>query len=166
MLYAAYGSNIHPLRLRQRTPSAQFVGTGAIAHHSLRFHKRGYRDFSGKCNLISQPDSTAYVAIYDIPNYEMNLLDKAEGAGAGYDRTLINVNGFGDCTVYLAASEHIEESLRPFSWYKALVMVGCEQLRFPEDYVESIRAVAEVRDLEGDRHDLHMSLVDECTASF
>lgn len=162
MLYAAYGSNLHPFRLQQRTPSARLVGTGAIAHYALRFHKRGYRDFSGKCNLISHPNSTAYVAIYDIPTSEMDLLDLAEGAGAGYDRTTLNVAGFGDCIIYLAAAPHIDEKLRPFSWYKALVLAGCERLAFPKSYADKIRVIKPIADLECDRHRIHMKLVADC----
>ena len=162
MLYAAYGSNLHPLRLQERTPSAKLVGTSAIAHHAIRFHKRGYRDFSGKCNLIAQTDNTAYVAVYDVPKHEMNLLDKAEGAGAGYDRTTVTVDNFGDCVIYLAAAAHIDDSLLPFSWYKALVIAGCEQLGFSDDYVETIRSVESMKDGESDRHNFHMNLVRAC----
>ena len=162
MLYAAYGSNLHPLRLQQRTPSAKLVGTAAIAHYALKFHKRGYRDFSGKCNLVFQRGAIAYTAVYDVPSHEIVLLDKAEGAGAGYDRTLINVNGFGDCLIYLAAPEHINKTLLPFSWYKALVIAGCEKLVFPDSYIEKIRAVEAIRDLKCDRHSIHMNLVHKC----
>lgn len=162
MLYAAYGSNLHPLRLQQRTPSAQLVGTSEIAHYSLRFHKRGYRDFSGKCNLIWQKDKTAFVAIYNIDKNEIPLLDRAEGVGAGYDKTLIAVEGFGDCIVYLATSTHIDDSLLPFSWYKALVIAGCERLMFPVSYVESIRAVAALKDTDYARHKIHMQLIEQC----
>ena len=162
MLYAAYGSNLHPFRLQQRSPSARLIGTGAIAHHTLRFHKRGYRDFSGKCNLIEQPNSTAYVAIYDIPKHEIALLDKAEGAGAGYDRTVLTVNKFGDCIIYLATAAHIDDTLLPFSWYKELVLVGCKQLRFPNDYIQKILAVESILDSDKDRHQLHTKLVEHC----
>ena len=162
MLYAAYGSNLHPLRLQQRSPSAKLINTSTVPHHTLRFHKRGYRDFSGKCNLIRQSGSTAYVAIYDIPSHEMNLLDQAEGAGAGYDRTLIKVDGFGDCVIYLAAPEHIDDRLLPFSWYKDLVLAGCERFAFPKSYTEAIRAVGQKRDLERDRHNRHIELVKKC----
>ena len=162
MLYAAYGSNLHPVRVQQRTPSAQLLGTAAIAHQSLNFHKRGYTDFSGKCNIVPCHSSTVYVAVYDIPLAEMTLLDRHEGAGSGYNRALISVDGFGDCVTYIAAAAHIDESLSPFSWYKELVVVGCEKLAFPNSYVEAIRAVPEVKDFEGDRHEVNMRLVETC----
>ncbi len=162
MLYAAYGSNLHPLRIQRRSPSAQLLGTAAIANRSLRFHKRGYRDFSGKCNIVPCVDSSVYVAIYQIPAAEMTLLDHSEGAGAGYHRALIDVDGFGDCTTYIAAATHIDEALLPLSWYKLLVLVGCEQMAFPQNYIEAIRAVPAMEDVDGDRHNTHMQLVADC----
>lgn len=162
MLYAAYGSNLHPLRLQQRSPSAQLLGTAAIANMSLRFHKRGYTDFSGKCNIMPCMGSSVYVAIYEISAAEMNLLDRSEGAGAGYDRALIGVDGFGDCVTYLAAATHIDEALLPLSWYKSLVLTGCEQMAFPQRYTDEIRAVPALEDVDSDRHALHMQLVADC----
>ena len=41
MLYAAYGSNLHPARLSRRAPSAEFVGTALLPGWELRLHKRG-----------------------------------------------------------------------------------------------------------------------------
>lgn len=162
MLYAAYGSNLHPVRIKQRTPSAQLLGTAAIAHQSLNFHKRGYTDSSGKCNIVPCHNSIVYVAVYDIPLAEMTLLDQHEGAGSGYDRASISVDGFGDCVTYIAAAAHIDEALLPFSWYKELVLVGCEKLGFPNSYVEAIRAVPIVEDFEGDRYNANMRLVKAC----
>ena len=163
MLYAAYGSNLHPMRMRQRTPSARLLGTAAIAGMALRFHKRGYRDFSGKCNIVEDSDRLIYVAIYEIPVAEMRWLDHHEGAGAGYDRTLVEVERFGDCATYQAtAAAHIDDTLQPFTWYKMLVLAGCRKLAFPASYVESIRAVSAVQDLNSDRHKTHMQLAAEC----
>lgn len=162
MLYAAYGSNLHPLRVRRRTPTARLLGTAAVAGMALRFHKRGYRDFSGKCNIVGDGDRSIYVAIYDIPLAEMRWLDHHEGAGAGYDRTLIEVAGFGDCVTYQATAAHIDDTLRPFTWYKTLVLAGCQKLAFPNSYVEAIRAIPAVRDLDSDRHNTHMQLAIEC----
>ncbi len=113
MLYVAYGSNLHPIRIQQRTPSAQLLGTAVIAHHFLNFHKRGYTDFSGKCNIVACHSSTVYVAVYNIPLAEMTSLDLHEGVGSGYDRALISVDGFGDCVTYVAAAAHINEALSP-----------------------------------------------------
>ncbi|WP_121968673.1 gamma-glutamylcyclotransferase family protein [Leptolyngbya sp. BC1307] len=162
MLYAAYGSNLHPLRLQQRSPTAQLLGTAAVPDMALRFHKCGYTDFSGKCNLLPCHGGIVYVAIYEISAAEMALLDRSEGAGAGYDRAAIPVDGFGECVTYLAAATHIDEALRPLSWYKALVLVGCKRLAFPAPYIEVVRDIPTVQDRDGDRHTTHMQLVADC----
>ena len=33
--YFAYGSNLHPVRLKERVPSIKLVGTVELAHHDL-----------------------------------------------------------------------------------------------------------------------------------
>lgn len=162
MLYAAYGSNLHPFRMQQRTPSAQLLGTAQLTDMALRFHKRGYTDFSGKCNIIRCDRATIHVAIYDISPTDMLALDRHEGAGSGYDRALIDISGFGECITYIAAATHIDDTLLPFSWYRDLVVAGCERLEFPLSYVETVKAVRTKRDLEGDRHTANMRLVEQC----
>lgn len=162
MLYAAYGSNLHPVRVQQRTPTAQLLGTAMINDMALRFHKRGYTDFSGKCNIVRQRGDRIYVAIYDILPAEMRLLDRHEGAGSGYDRASIDVEGFGESVTYIAAYTHIDDALVPFSWYRDLVVVGCEKLGFPEGYVEQVRRVRAKRDLDCDRRTANMQLVKQC----
>ena len=162
MLYAAYGSNLHPHRLQQRTPSAKLLGPATLKGKTLCFHKRGYRDFSGKCNIAAQPGSTVHLALYDIPPAELPSLDAAEGAGAGYDRVAIALPKVGKCITYIANPSHTDDSLLPFSWYKALVLAGCEYMRFPADYIEQVRSLPAVEDSDRRRHNQHMQLVKTC----
>ena len=49
--YFAYGSNLHPMRLMERVPSAKFVGTVEIKKYRLTFHKKSIDD-SSKCNMF------------------------------------------------------------------------------------------------------------------
>lgn len=164
MLYAAYGSNLHPHRLQRRTPSAKLLGSAVLKGKTLRFHKRGYRDFSGKCNIVAEQSSVVHMALYDISPAELPLLDAAEGAGAGYDRVAIALPKFGNCITYIANPAHTDDSLLPFSWYKALVLAGCEYMRFPADYIERVRSLPAVEDSDRPRHHHHMQLVKRCQA--
>ncbi len=144
LLYAAYGSNLHPVRLGQRVPSAELLGTALLPNLSLLFNKRS-TDGSGKCNIVDS-GSGVYVAVYAMNKDEKATLDKYEGCGKGYDETKIEVPNFGDCFTYLANETHIDNELLPYCWYKEFVLVGCRKLDFPSNYVAAVNAIKPVRD--------------------
>lgn len=137
--YAAYGSNLHPERLRARTPSAALKGTGMLEGFGLRFHKRG-RDRSGKCNILESGEGV-YVAIYELSVEDKSELDQIEGVGNGYRSDVIDVAGFGECFVYHAEETHIDDELLPFDWYHEMVLLGCAAHAFPKTYVDRIADV-------------------------
>ncbi|MEN8160588.1 MAG: gamma-glutamylcyclotransferase family protein [Myxococcota bacterium] len=158
MRYAAYGSNLHPLRLQERTPSARLLGTEALAGFAIRFVKRG-RDGSGKCTLVESTASSVHVAVYEIEDAEKPRLDALEGLGRGYSLATLELPRLGRCLTYLGQPEHLDPTLAPYSWYKELVLVGCEVHRFPEAYVREIAVIESVVDPDPERHELHMALV-------
>ncbi len=152
LLYFAYGSNLHPLRLRERAPSARFVQVTAIAEHSLRFHKRG-RDGSGKCNayFTAHTNDKLLAALYEIDAREKSELDQHEGVGAGYEIRTFSVMALGherEVLAYVAMADHIDESLRPFSWYSELVLIGATYHGFPTTYLQSIKQVRTIVDTD------------------
>ncbi len=144
MQYAAYGSNLHPRRLRERITSAQLLGACQLVDWSLRFHKRS-RDGSGKCNIVNSGEGI-YVAIYEISAEDKLTLDKIEGLGSGYDEGILNVPGFDDCVTYLASDTYIDDTLAPYDWYREMVLVGCRALKFPESYIATIEGIQVLRD--------------------
>ena len=158
MRYAAYGSNLHPLRLGRRLESATLCGTAFLPDWSLEFHKLS-KDGSGKCS-IRRGSSGVHVAIYDMADADRLLLDRIEGVGAGYDELSLDVPGFGRCFSYTAADTHIDESLLPYDWYSGLVLAGALFHGFPEDYVGRIRSVVTTSDPDSDRHRSMWDLVD------
>lgn len=137
MLYAAYGSNLHPVRLQERVPSAELLGTGVVSGRELRFHKRSFVDGSGKCDIVPG-DGLVHVAVYDVPEDEKPLLDGFEGLGKGYRVEIVDVPGFSPCFTYVAMDDHVDASLRPYDWYVRLVLIGCAYHGFPRDYVQAI----------------------------
>ncbi len=136
MRYAAYGSNLHPLRLTERISSAKFVTTRFVSNWSLQFHKRS-KDGSGKCNILPGGDGI-HVAVFDISVNDKQILDRIEGLGVGYNTQILSLTGIGDCVTYVADASHIDDSLRPYDWYLALVLAGARLHGFPEDYVKKM----------------------------
>lgn len=135
--YLAYGSNLHPLRLRERVPSARLLGTTGVTGWSLLFAKRG-QDGSGKCT-ISAGNESVYCAIYEMTREDKERLDDIEGVGKGYRQHVLNVPYFGDCATYVAERAWVDESLLPFCWYRDLVVAGALLHGFERRYLARIR---------------------------
>ena len=156
--YAAYGSNLHPFRLKERAPSAELKGTSFLRGWALRFNKRSH-DESGKCNIVG-PGDGVYVAIYEMTEEDKRRLNIVEGLGNGYSERVIDVPGFGPCMTYDAARSHIDEQLRPYDWYKEIVLLGCRELGLPRGYVANIVAIQAQRDPDPRRRQENRSTIE------
>ena len=153
--YFAYGSNLHPLRLMERVPSANLIGAAKLSKHVLAFHKKG-RDDSGKCNLLKTGSEADLVhgAIYELDQEHKSLLDEFESRGCGYMDERINLFYEGkeyDCFTYYAQQLHIVENIKPYHWYKTLVLLGTRYLQLPHEYVNSIEQVESIEDANEER---------------
>lgn len=160
LLYLAYGSNLLPERLRARVPSAHLSGIVRLRGWSLRFHKHG-QDGSAKCDLLhtASAGDVAHGAVYEIAAEERVQLDKAEGLGCGYDLAWLDLEAFGRVFLYRAAQTHVDERLKPFSWYRDLVEAGARFHRFPAAYVARIREVEALEDPDRERHGRNLALL-------
>ncbi len=153
--YLAYGSNLHPERLRRRLGYVKLLRTVKLEGFRLSFEKRG-RDGSGKCNLYrtSHGLGVAHGAIFEISRAGKRLLDGIEGLGKGYREELLDLNGSGHrekVFAYVAEHTHIDEELRPYSWYRELVVLGAEFHGFPDEYVKSIKSIHALQDADWNR---------------
>jgi len=155
----AYGSNMLSARIRQRVPAAQLVGIATLRGHALRWHKVA-KDGSGKCDIVAaEPGSVVHGVLYQIPAHEKEHLDRAEGLGFGYEEKDVLVEcetGTLKATAYVAT--HIDESLLPFTWYRALVIAGAMEHGLPIAYVNGLRAIDAKLDADALRHALHWAL--------
>ena len=161
ILYFAYGSNLHPARLAARAPSARLIGTGYWSGHRLAFHKIG-QDGSAKCDapVAPQPTDRVHGAIYELADADLGRLDRIEGVGTGYDRALVTLDGdMGPLTAnaYLARQGWVDPGLKPFDWYRLLVLAGAEHHSFPDSYLAAITAVSAIPDPDRGRADSNLS---------
>ena len=145
--YLAYGSNLHPLRLQQRVPSARPVAVVELPGWQLCFHKRG-RDGSAKCNVIEthDPEHRVHGVVYDIAAREKPALDRVEGLGRGYQLHRLWLQPHGETFFYVAAASHIDDSLQPFAWYKAYVVEGARFHGLPSAYIGALERAAAIAD--------------------
>lgn len=159
--YFAYGSNMFSPRLRERCLSASPLGRVAVAGFELRWHKRS-TDGSGKCDIYPVTSQSALIhgVLYQIDASELGALDKAEGRGKGYERIEVSVvvDGSQRSVITYQATE-IDDSLRPYSWYHALVVAGAREHGLLADYVAQLEAVITVKDPDPKRHRSNMALI-------
>jgi hypothetical protein len=169
-VYFAYGSNMSTARLRARMPSCKPLGLATLPGHALRFHKAS-KDKSGKCDAFATDDGSEVVGVlFSFDPSERPKLDAAEGAGKGYDArvvTVINDRGRrGKVLTYLASPEVIDDTLKPFGWYKAYVRAGAEEHGLPPDYIaEYIEGVEAVEDPDKARDEKERATLEKIEGS-
>ena len=159
--YFAYGSNLHPLRLRERVPSACVIGVIEAKGLKLTFSKRS-EDHSGKCNVFQSgnPGDVVFGVVYEIDSKEKRALDEAESKGHGYNEQFLScdINGLSfEPFTYVADSKYVDSALRPYEWYKQLVIEGAKYHLLPEEYISSLEAVFAVPDPDSKRSAKNMA---------
>lgn len=158
MQYFAYGSNLLTERLQARCPSASARQIARADKYALTFCKKS-QDGSGKATLSSCPTAGCRVfgVVFDLDECELSELDKAEGAGKGYDRIedfQVNVAGLPkplSVVTYIADPAFIDLTLKPYDWYLSLIVVGARQHELPLQYIAAIEAMPSIADPEPDR---------------
>jgi len=106
----------------------------------------------GNMRATHNPDDRLYGVVFRIKKAEKVVLDKAEGLGYGYREDKIKVvtpGGTIDALAYVGIK--LDPVLKPFHWYKDLVVAGAVDNRLPPDYIEKLRTVESVPDPEPDR---------------
>ncbi|MBM5810909.1 MAG: gamma-glutamylcyclotransferase [Gammaproteobacteria bacterium] len=159
ILVFAYGSNMLSARLQERCPGATPLGVAALRGYDLAWHKRS-RDGSGKCDVVAGTnDSTVFGVVYELPCSQKASLDRAEGLGAGYNECTVTVmlnDAQADAVIYKATD--IDPTLRPYSWYRDLVVAGAQEHGLSADYVDCLRATQAIEDPARECHALNVAL--------
>jgi gamma-glutamylcyclotransferase len=148
--YFAYGSNMLTERLRSRCASAKMVRRAVVANYVLEFCKRS-ADGSGKVTIVESSKDGALVhgVMFDIAVAERDELDKAEGLGQGYhrvDELTVRLESSDEVRVSTYIGNRLDRSLKPYDWYRALVIAGAKQHQQPADWLAAIERVVAVTD--------------------
>ena len=161
MLYFSYGSNMSIRRLRDRVPSACFVTVATLARHELRCHKVS-KDGSAKCDAFKTgvSDHCVIGVVFDIAESEKPELDRREGLGNGYEEKVVELvsvdGGVIEATTYYATI--IDESIKPYHWYKEHVLIGATEHGLPQRYIKIFSQIESVVDPKFERHEKEMAL--------
>jgi gamma-glutamylcyclotransferase (GGCT)/AIG2-like uncharacterized protein YtfP len=142
LLYFAYGSNMHPGRLRHRLGDASVYSVARLADHRLVFHKRG-ADGSGKGDIVAAAGAEVWGVIYTLTADHVELLDRIEGHGYRRAEVLAHRRADGETVQafsYRARAGFIGRGLEPFDWYLDFIVHGAAHHRLPPAYTEWLRS--------------------------
>jgi hypothetical protein len=153
--YFAYGSNLLKERQVARAPSSLVRALGYIEGYKIRYNKRSV-DGSGKCNLVKTEDDKdrVYGVVYDFLAADKPELDKHEGLGRGYNAEEIRVitdNGEIRAYTYVADESAVDNSLKPYSWYKDIVVEGAKRHSLPSEYITHLECIEATIDPDAER---------------
>ena len=139
VLYFAYGSNMKSARIRERVPSARFVGRAWISGKRLVCNKKS-RDGSGKANLVDSPGDVVWGVLYEIATSELERLDRAE---SGYNRLVLPVirehGGTIEAVVYV--SDKLTSDPVPYDGYKSMIVEGAREHELPQGYIAFLESL-------------------------
>ena len=161
--YFAYGSNMFSRRLQanDRIPSASAVSIASLQGWRLRFNKIG-RDRSGKCNIekTNTPSDLVWGVIYTVPLHEKQGLDRAESLGVGYEEIAVTVRSPDhEIAAFTYSAIMVDDLLRPFQWYRDIVIAGALEHNLPGGYVNQLHAISTDVDPDVVRHQEHQKLL-------
>jgi len=149
----AYGSNMLAVRMQERAPLSKAVSVGQLVGFELCWNKRS-SDGSGKCSVTEtgHPKQVVSGVAYEMCASDKLSLDRAEGLGQGYGERAVNIHtqaGRLPALTYYATS--FDPGIRPYDWYRDLVIAGAREHELPEEYVRMLERVATVTDSDVER---------------
>jgi SAM-dependent methyltransferase len=157
--YFAYGSNMLSGRMTARVPGAVNLGRALLRDHRLAWHKVNI-DGSGKCDVVEDPGSVVWGVLYEIDPAEKPALDRAEGLGTGYsEKTVTVVHGGTDVEARTYYALRTDAGMKPYAWYRDIVLAGAEENGLPGEYLGEIGACEAIRDPDRERRSVNVRLL-------
>jgi hypothetical protein len=97
-------------------------------------------------------------AVFALAVREVVVLDEVEGEGYRKSEGRVRSPG-GELAVfwYQAEKAWLDPALRPYQWYKDLVLAGARYHGFPQAYVESLERVDAARDPDHSRAERNLA---------
>lgn len=152
MYYFSYGSNMLRERLAARVGDSGYLGAAHLSGYRLGFIKRS-TDGSGKCTLIEREHlHGVWGVVFEMTDAQKLLLDGFEGSA--YEVKTVRpvlARTPVEAYTYIGRQQSLDPYLRPYTWYKDLVLAGAVQAGLPADYVGRIRSVSAFDDRDRDR---------------
>ena len=139
-LYAAYASNLDPVRMGERCPHSPLQGTGWLVGWRLTFGGAELGWDGALPTLVEDPLGSVFVAVYDVTPEDAGLLDGWEGGDFGlYRKARVRVQTLeGEKVAWVYVLDAYEGGL-PSAGYVSMLADAAEAAGAPDDYVRRLR---------------------------
>ena len=140
-LYAAYGTNLDPVRMSERCPYSPLRTTGWLQGWRLTFGGEEHGWDGALATIVPDPLEQVFVAVYDVTPEDEAMLDAWEAADSGlYRKTRVRVSTMdGELLVWAYVLDAYEGGL-PSASYLGVLADAAEAADAPADYVAALRA--------------------------
>lgn len=140
-LYAAYASNLDPARMGERCPHSPLRSTGWLTGWRLTFGGEDHGWDGALATIVQDPFEQVFVALYDVTDEDMALLDELESADTGlYRRMRVRVATMqGSNAAWVYVLDAYEGGL-PSASSLGILADAAEAAGAPDDYVGALRA--------------------------
>ncbi len=140
-LYAAYGSNLDPARMGERCPHSPLRSTGWLVGWRLTFGGEEHGWDGALATIVEDHFEQVFVAVYDVTDDDVALLDSWESADSGlYRKTRVRVVTMtGEQVAWAYVLDAYEGGL-PSASYLGVLADAAEAADAPADYVTALRA--------------------------
>jgi gamma-glutamylcyclotransferase (GGCT)/AIG2-like uncharacterized protein YtfP len=157
MLYFAYGSNLDPVQMGSRCPTAQTVGLAGLHDHRLAFPRNSETWGGGTSGIVPSHGPTVWGVLFDVTQACLDTLDTNEGfRGPGhpdnhYDREQVTVEltrpDDGSIPRRVRAWTYVARPAKPTPpsrRYLDTIVRGARHHRLPEEYIAALAATQAV----------------------
>jgi hypothetical protein len=143
MLYFAYGSNMDPVQMAERTPGARALGAARLDGYRLTFTRDSPAWGGGVGHIEADPDSEVWGVLWDLTDVHVAALDGYEGIDIGaYVRDVVTVSFDGrdvEAQVYFAVPRGFKA---PSKKYLSALVRGAEAHGCPDEYVDRLKNIS------------------------
>ena len=139
-LYAAYASNLDPVRMSRRCPHSPLHTTGWLIGWRLTFGGEDLGWDGALATIVEDPLEQVFVAVYDVTREDEGRLDGWESAETGlYRKAKVRVSTMtGEMVVWAYVLDAYEGGL-PSASYLGVLADAADAAGAPEDYVHALR---------------------------
>lgn len=144
MEYFAYGSNMSAPVMDLACATHRFIGAARLPGHRLTFSRRSVRTGTGVADIVPDPQTDVWGALYELERDQLGLLDAKEGRGSWYEHQDVVVhtpNGSSRPAMAYAVIRKEPAEICPSLAYIRGLIDGARERSLPAAYVASLEAM-------------------------